>query len=160
MSNVITASPMAAIRRNAARDPSVLFMSVARAPRNPRVARSKPVPVTPNEFPKRVTLADVVTESMVEATPAPGVTMGGLKLQVIPVRTGQEKVTGSANPPVGVTDSVNKADWPAVTVAFGGATPSVKSASATMMVTASECCLQNSVSLIGRRKGMRSRCRP
>jgi hypothetical protein len=75
---------------------------------------------------------------MVVAAPAFGVTMGGLKLHVIPVRTGQEKVTGSANPSAGVIVSVNKADWPAVTVALGGATPSEKSLPAIAMITASD----------------------
>jgi hypothetical protein len=54
---------------------------------------------------------------MVVATPAFGVTMGGLKLHVIPARTGQEKATGSANPPAGMTLTLNIVDWPAVTVA-------------------------------------------
>ena len=77
----------------------------------------------------------VVTVSLVAATPPFGVTVGGLKLHVIPARTGQEKVTGSANPPVGVTVTLNMVDWPAVTVAVGGVEPTEKSLPAIMVVT-------------------------
>jgi len=80
----------------------------------------------------------VVTVSMVAATPPFGVTAGGLKLHVIPARTGQEKVTGSANPPVGVTVMLNMADCPAVTVAAGGVVLTEKSLSAIVVVTAAE----------------------
>lgn len=90
---------------------------MARIPMSPKLAKSKPDPATPGVFPKRGTLDDVVTVSMVVATPAFGVTMGGLKLHVIPARTGQEKATGSANPPAGMTLTLNIVDWPAVTVA-------------------------------------------
>lgn len=75
---------------------------------------------------------------MVVATPAFGVAMGGLKLQVIPVRIGQENVTGSANPPAEVIVTVNKADWPALTVAVGGVAPSEKSLLATVVVTGAD----------------------
>jgi len=69
----------------------------------------------------------VVTVSMVVATPPFGVTVGVLKLHVIPARTGQEKVTGSANPPAGVTVMLNMVDCPAVTVAAVGVAPTEKS---------------------------------
>jgi len=89
---------------------------------NPRLARSKLYPVVmPRVCPKRATSADVVTARMVVAPPPFGVTVGGLKLHVIPVRSGQENVTGSANPPADVTVTLNKAGWRAVAVAVGGA---------------------------------------
>jgi len=80
-------------------------------------------------------VADVVTVSLVLATPLFGVTVVGLKLQVIPVKTGQENVTGSAKPPADVTATLNKTDWPAVTVAVGGATPREKSLLAMVVLT-------------------------
>jgi hypothetical protein len=75
---------------------------------------------------------------MVVATPPFGVTMGGLKEHVIPGRAGHEKVTGSAKPPAGVTVTLNEANWPADTVAVGGAAPTAKSLLAMVMVTGAD----------------------
>ena len=75
---------------------------------------------------------------MVLAKPPLGVTVGGLKLQVIPVKTGHEKLTVSAKPPEGVTVRLNKVDWPAVIVAACGAAPKEKSLLAIVMVTSGD----------------------
>lgn len=82
--------------------------------------------------------ADVLTVSVVVATPALGVTVGGLKAQVIPAICGHENVTGSTNPPVGVTVRLNEADCPAATVAVSGAAPSEKSLLTMLMEAAAE----------------------
>src|SRR6266568_3422182 len=113
-------------------------MSKTRVPMSPTFAKAKPEPVIPSVCPSRRTPADVVTINMVLAIPAFGVTVGGLKLHVMPVRSGQENVTGSANPPADVTVMLNKADWPAVTVAVGGAAPSEKSLLAIVVVTGAD----------------------
>jgi hypothetical protein len=64
--------------------------------------------------------------------------MAGLKLQVIPVKIGHENVTGSPNPPAGVTVILNEVDWPAVTVAVVGAAHNEKSLTAIMVVTGAD----------------------
>jgi len=59
-------------------------------------------------------VADVVTVSLVLATPLFGVTVVGLKLQVIPVRQ-DRKSDWIREAPADVTATLNKTDWPAVT---------------------------------------------
>lgn len=57
--------------------------------------------------PKWVTLADVVTVSVLVAAPFAGVTVDGLNAHVIPVICGQENETALLKPPLGVTVSMN-----------------------------------------------------
>ncbi len=64
---------------------------------SPTLARRMPDPVIPWTCPYRVTPADVVTVNMV-LTGAPfGVTIDGLEVQVIAMRTGHQTMPGSPN---------------------------------------------------------------
>ena len=76
--------------------------------------------------------------SVVVAIAALGVTVGWVKLHVIPVTGGHESVTGSPKPPDGVIEMLKEADWPAVTVAAGGAATSAKSLAAIVVVTGAD----------------------
>jgi hypothetical protein len=80
----------------------------------------------------------VLTIKVVLAAPFDGVTVAGLNEHEIPVTTEHENVTLFANPPDGVTVSMNCVDCPAVTVTLGGAAASAKSALAMLMVTAAD----------------------
>jgi len=88
-------------------------------------------------------LADVLTVSLVVAAALFGVTKDGLKLHVISAMAGQEKVTGSANPPVGMMATSNTADWPAVIVEVGGVALKAKSRLAMVTNTCAELLLPN-----------------
>lgn len=88
-------------------------------------------------------LADVITVSLVVEAPPFGVTLGGSKLHVIPVMGGQERATGSANPPVGIMATSNTADWPAVIVEVGGVALKEKSRLAMVTDTCAEILLPN-----------------
>ncbi len=57
--------------------------------------------------PYRETLAEVVIVNVVLAAPLAGVTIAGLKAQVIPIIGEQENVTLFAKPPAGVTVRMN-----------------------------------------------------
>src|SRR5258708_3467874 len=56
------------------------------------------------------TLGEVVTVKVVVAAPLAGVTIAGLKVQVIPMIGEQENATVFVNPPAGVTVSMNCVD--------------------------------------------------
>jgi hypothetical protein len=88
-------------------------------------------------------LAEVVTVNAVLAVPLAGVTIAGLKVQVMPETGEHENATLSLNPPAGVTVSMNWVDWPARTVAFAGVAPREKSALAMVMVTAADVLVAN-----------------
>ena len=76
--------------------------------------------------------------SVVLAAPLAGVTVAGLKAQVIPATGEQENVTPFAKPPAGVTVNINGVDWPAMTVALAGDAASEKSALAMLIVIDAE----------------------
>lgn len=80
----------------------------------------------------------MVTVSVVLADPLAGVTVAGLKAQVIPTTCEQENVTPLEKPPAGVTVNINCVDWPAMTAAFAGDAASEKSALAMLTVTAAD----------------------
>ena len=64
-----------------------------------------------------------MTVNVVVAAPLAGVTVAGLKVQLMPVTGEQENVTLSAKPPAGVIVKRELRRLPAVTVAVGGAAP-------------------------------------
>jgi len=83
-------------------------------------------------------LAEVVTVNVVFAAPLAGVTVAGMKAQVIPVIGEQANVTLFAKPPAGVIVKVNLAYWPAMTAALAGDAPTEKSGLAMLMVAAAD----------------------
>lgn len=106
---------------------------------NPKPMTSAHGPIMPGvNTPKCEIVAEVVTVNLVLAPPLAGVTVAGLKLQVIPETGRQEKVTLFAKPPVGVTVSMNCVDWPAITDALPGAAAIEKSELAMSSVTPGE----------------------
>src|SRR5439155_7089878 len=84
------------------------------------------------------TQSEVYTVNVVLAAPLAGVTIAGLKVQVMPVMGAQENVMRFAKPPAGVIVSMNCVDLPAMTVALIGAAPREKSALAMLMATAAD----------------------
>jgi len=84
-----------------------------------------------------------VTVSVVLAVPPAGVTIAGLRVQVMPETGEQVNATFSLNPPAGVTVSVNWVDWPTRTVAFPGVASNEKSALAMVTVTSADVLLAN-----------------
>ena len=88
---------------------------------------SPPVPWKSGKCGGPAELEEVVTVKVVLAIPAAVFAEGGAKPQVIPAGAWQEKLMLSANPPDGVTVTVNVVDCPAATVAAGGFVPNRKS---------------------------------
>ena len=132
---------------NEARKPRRLTPRATTNPNIANAAKREPAPIRfTSRSPYRGTLADVVTVNMVLAAPLVGATVAGLKAQLIPVTGEQEKETLFANPPAGVTVSMNCADWPATTVALVGFSPKEKSGFAMLIVTAADVLLANVVS--------------
>ena len=72
------------------------------------------------------------------AIPLVGGTVAGMKLQAMPVTGTQVNVTLSANPPAGVTVSMNCVERPAFTIAAKGDAAREKSALAISMATVAD----------------------
>ena len=72
------------------------------------------------------------------AIPLAGATVAGMKLQAMPATGAQVNVTLSANPPAGVTVSMNGVERPAFTIAAKGDAAREKSALAISMATVAD----------------------
>ena len=103
--------------------PVLMLCNESATPISVNTVTRKPVFFVSGNCPKPFAPAEVVAVKTVVTTPAVVLTVGGSKLHVIPGGAWHEKLTLSANPPEGVTVTVNLADWPAVTVALGGVVP-------------------------------------